>query len=118
MAQLSPIHSWKRMVPWVVSAVKSGATSLIRSDITIFPLQGNPNLSCEIENPPQQISCGWAFELGTTGFALRTHPHGAAATAAADTHAGWSEAFHQLDLKHRRLVWAMSNECWLAAHQA
>ncbi len=28
MAQPSPIHSWKRMVPWVVSAVKSGAVSL------------------------------------------------------------------------------------------
>ena len=29
MAQPSPIHSWKRIAPAVVSAVKSGATSLI-----------------------------------------------------------------------------------------
>src|SRR5690625_3058102 len=31
MAQPSPIHSWKLIVPWVVSAVKSGATELIRN---------------------------------------------------------------------------------------
>src|SRR6266576_3799249 len=41
MAQPSPIHSWKRMVPWVVSAVKSGAVSLMRKDtmvlLSIFP---------------------------------------------------------------------------------
>src|SRR5262245_9813149 len=33
IAQPSPIHSWKRTVPCVVSAVKSGASSFIRSDI-------------------------------------------------------------------------------------
>ena len=33
MAQPSPIHSWKLTVPSLVSAVKSGASSLIRSDI-------------------------------------------------------------------------------------
>ena len=32
-AQLLPIQSWKWMVPWVVSAVKSGAVSLMRRDI-------------------------------------------------------------------------------------
>ena len=36
MAQPSPIHSWKWIVPWVVSAVKSGATSLMRSDMIYF----------------------------------------------------------------------------------
>src|SRR6201986_1309656 len=35
-AQLSPIHSWKFTVPWVVSAVKSGATSLMRRDIVFY----------------------------------------------------------------------------------
>src|SRR5579864_6948455 len=30
IAQPFPIHSWKRMVPCVVSAVKSGAVSLMR----------------------------------------------------------------------------------------
>ena len=30
IAQPSPIHSWKLMAPWVVSAVKSGASSLMR----------------------------------------------------------------------------------------
>src|SRR6266852_7418935 len=30
IAHPSPIHSWKRMVPCVVSAVKSGAVSLMR----------------------------------------------------------------------------------------
>src|SRR5665213_1520291 len=35
-AQPSPIHSWKLMVPCVVSAVKLGASSLIRSDIVSF----------------------------------------------------------------------------------
>src|SRR5579864_57507 len=30
IAQPSPIHSWKRIVPCVVSAVKSGAVSLMR----------------------------------------------------------------------------------------
>ena len=38
MAQPSPIHSWKLMVPCVDSAVKSGATSLMRSDIWNFLL--------------------------------------------------------------------------------
>src|SRR5690606_39407363 len=32
-AQPSPIHSWKLIVPCVVSAVKSGAVSLMRSPI-------------------------------------------------------------------------------------
>src|SRR3954468_10318029 len=32
-AQPSPIHSWNLIVPCVVSAVKSGATSLMRRDI-------------------------------------------------------------------------------------
>src|SRR5215510_5283541 len=32
-AQPSPIQSWKLIVPWVVSAVKSGLVSLIRRDI-------------------------------------------------------------------------------------
>ena len=35
-AQLSPIHSWKWIGPCVVSAVKSGATSFMRSDIFFF----------------------------------------------------------------------------------
>ena len=30
-AQLSPFHSWKLTVPWVVSAVKSGAVSPMRT---------------------------------------------------------------------------------------
>src|SRR5919106_2409802 len=33
IAQPSPIHSWKLMVPWVVSAVKFGASLLILSAI-------------------------------------------------------------------------------------
>ena len=33
MAQLSPIQSWKLIVPWVVSAVKFGASELILSDM-------------------------------------------------------------------------------------
>jgi hypothetical protein len=33
MAHLSPIHSWKRIFPSVVSAVKSGASSPIRTDM-------------------------------------------------------------------------------------
>src|SRR5260370_12949802 len=32
-AQLSPIQSWKLITPLVVSAMKSGATSLMRSDM-------------------------------------------------------------------------------------
>src|ERR1700743_553001 len=36
-AQPSPIHSWKWMGPCVVSAVKSGAVSLIRRDICVVP---------------------------------------------------------------------------------
>src|ERR1022692_969126 len=35
-AHPSPIHWWKWMVPWVVSAVKSGAVSLIRRDIGLY----------------------------------------------------------------------------------
>ena len=35
MAQPSPIHSWKSMGPWVVSAVKSGASELILSVIAV-----------------------------------------------------------------------------------
>src|SRR6516225_10600528 len=33
-AQLLPIQSWKRILPWVVSASKSGAVSLIARAIT------------------------------------------------------------------------------------
>src|ERR1700754_870714 len=33
MAQPSPIHWWKSMVPWVVLAVKFGASELIRRDM-------------------------------------------------------------------------------------
>jgi hypothetical protein len=40
MAQPEPIHSWKLMGPWVVSAVKLGASPLILSDMTTsFVLQ-------------------------------------------------------------------------------
>src|ERR1700724_3656503 len=35
IAQPSPIHSWKLIVPCVVSAVKSGATSLIRGTVFV-----------------------------------------------------------------------------------
>src|SRR5690242_21755649 len=35
-AQPSPIQSWKLIVPWVVSAVKLGASSLMRSDMFSF----------------------------------------------------------------------------------
>src|SRR5918993_342923 len=35
-AQLSPIHSWKVILPWVVSAVKSGAISFIRTAMIIL----------------------------------------------------------------------------------
>jgi hypothetical protein len=37
MAQPSPIQVWKSIVPWVVSAVKFGASALILSDIVILP---------------------------------------------------------------------------------
>src|SRR5881397_2560561 len=39
-AQLSPIQSWKRIGPWVVSALKSGAVSLMRSDMVFVLLLG------------------------------------------------------------------------------
>src|SRR5215475_8258298 len=35
MPQESPSHSWKLIVPWVVSAVKSGADSAIRNDMVV-----------------------------------------------------------------------------------
>src|SRR5262252_8730015 len=35
MPQESPSHSWKLIVPWVVSAVKSGADSAIRNDMEV-----------------------------------------------------------------------------------
>jgi hypothetical protein len=34
MAHPEPIHSWKLMGPWVVSAVKFGASLLILNDMT------------------------------------------------------------------------------------
>src|ERR1041385_3139822 len=36
MTQLLSIHSWKWIVPCVVSAVKSGAVSFMRNDMAIF----------------------------------------------------------------------------------
>jgi len=33
IAQLSPIHWWKSIAPWVVWAVKFGASALILSDL-------------------------------------------------------------------------------------
>src|SRR5688572_24257108 len=38
MAQSFPIHSWKRMGPWVVSAEKSGARSPMRNVMSVAPL--------------------------------------------------------------------------------
>ena len=35
IAQPLPIQSWKLIVPWVVSAVKFGASELIRSDMML-----------------------------------------------------------------------------------
>src|SRR5262245_34929597 len=35
IAQPLPIHSWKVIVPWVVSAVKFGASALMRSDMVV-----------------------------------------------------------------------------------
>src|SRR3984885_10124048 len=67
-AQLSPIHSWKWIVPCVVSAVKSGATSLIRSDIFdlpsvsyahfVFELR-SPGESAERKKPTRLMRLGW-----------------------------------------------------------
>src|SRR5262252_2225572 len=37
IAQPSPIHSWKRIGPCVVSAVKSGASSFMRRDMVSSP---------------------------------------------------------------------------------
>src|SRR3954462_4686551 len=37
-AQESPIHSWKRIGPWVVAASKSGAVSPICSAISLYLL--------------------------------------------------------------------------------
>ena len=37
-AQESPIQSWKLILPWVVSAWKSGAVSLMDSPICLTPL--------------------------------------------------------------------------------
>src|SRR5712691_4299169 len=42
IAHLSPIHSWKRIFPSVVSAVKSGASSPIRTAIFDLRLGGGP----------------------------------------------------------------------------
>ena len=45
MAHPLPIHSWKLMGPWVVSAVKLGASLLILSDMTTsfaFAVFGTP----------------------------------------------------------------------------
>src|SRR5262245_64219396 len=53
IAQPSPIHSWKLIVPCVVSAVKSGAVSLMRRPMVSLPQElmwphHNPNrTACE-----------------------------------------------------------------------
>src|ERR1700740_3315640 len=83
------------MVPCVVSAVKSGATSLIRSDI--FDRLFFGDVAKTLKNPPG-IRTGGGFEIPKLGSSIRsiTHPHGAAATAAAPTHAGLSDPGHNL----------------------
>src|SRR5260221_1994196 len=40
MAQPSPIHLWKSIEPWVVSAVEVGASSFIRRDMRISFVAG------------------------------------------------------------------------------
>src|SRR5258706_10837199 len=45
IAHLSPIHSWKRIFPSVVSAVKSGASSPMRTAIFDLRLGGGPERS-------------------------------------------------------------------------
>src|ERR1700758_3265280 len=96
-AQLSPIHSWKRMGPWVVSAVKSGATSLMRSDMSVLPLRciylGEKTA---INSKPTSAGfCGWGLVrlILDLQFALGTHPHETALTAAG-THTGLSDKLH------------------------
>src|SRR5438105_13253473 len=56
-AQLSPIQSWKSIVPWVVFAVKFGAMSLMRNDMTCS-LVDKVNVGCggAIIGPPTRVA--------------------------------------------------------------
>ena len=87
-AQLSPIHSWKWMVPCVVSAVKSGATSLIRSDIVDLPLGFSsffkitviePSCSQKVRKPTRLARSGWVRVLIEAAYfdsLIRAPAHG------------------------------------------
>src|SRR5262249_15327603 len=52
MAQPSPTHSWKLMVPCELSALKLGASSLMRNDIIYLLISG--------KQPLPGCSVGWS----------------------------------------------------------
>src|SRR5215831_4574970 len=54
MAQPLPIQSWKLILPWVVSAVKFGASLLIRNDIPSPPYREDARgqRHCRVLTPP------------------------------------------------------------------
>src|SRR5437763_9959430 len=64
IAQPSPIQVWKLIVPWVVSAVKSGAVSLMRGTLDVAGV----NVAVLIIPPDEIIS-------GLGGFVEPTRLH-------------------------------------------
>src|SRR5215472_9882265 len=74
MAQPSPIHSWKLMVPCEVSALKLGASSLMRNDILYLLISGKQPLQvqCCLGGPPgrpiERLRQGASSELLCLSF--------------------------------------------------
>src|SRR6266849_1556142 len=59
IAQPFPIHSWKLILPWVVSAVKLGASELIRIDILISCVIERHLCKCRLLNPTKPTGTGY-----------------------------------------------------------
>src|SRR5262245_926207 len=59
IAQPSPIHSWKLNVPWEVSAVKFGASSLMRSKVCLLYPNARRSTSPSAEGVGPLVLLAW-----------------------------------------------------------
>src|SRR6266567_9147941 len=67
IAHLSPIHSWNRIVPSVVSAVKSGASSPMRTGMLTSVALKVPAAPAPVSDSPVDRIVGWMPLVDTMG---------------------------------------------------
>src|SRR5438477_7991662 len=101
-AQPLPIQSWKLIVPWVVSVVKLGASSLMRSDIVEPPCAGfaRRRIGAAVQKPPASPACFLRVPVLTRNMAQpasRRKPDGPRAPSrSAPQPVGWTDQALQI----------------------